>query len=203
MNRKITTSFLVLVLLCGNLLKAQDLKEISPSQQKLIEGFSVLMKSSLPYKNYKVIEEEKIVNFQSEFISYLDQEKTKNTFVLKQLEVKNNTISTLQSELANLQNTNITLSSNIENIHFLGMTFNKNNFKTSLWIMFFGFVFLLGYLYYKYKKANEITNSSKLVLRDLEDEYESFRRLCIEREQTLKRNFFDEMKKAKKLKNVS
>lgn len=203
MNRKITTSFLVLVLLCGNLLKAQDLNEISPSQQKLIEGFSVLMKSSLPYKNYKVIEEEKIVNFKSDFESYLVQEKTQSAFVLKQLEAKNNTISTLQNQLANLQNTNITLSSNVESIHFLGMTLNKNNFTTSLWIMFIGFIFLLAFLYYKYKKANEITNSSKLVLRDLEDEYESFRRLCIEREQALKRNFFDEMKKAEKLKNVS
>lgn len=203
MNRKITTSLLVLVLLCGNVLKAQDLNETSASQQKLIEGFSVLMKSSLPYKNYKVIEEDKIVNFQSEFNNYLNLEQTQSAFFLKQLEVKNATISTLQNRLANLQNTNITLSGNLESISFLGITFNKNNFIMSLWIMLFGFLFLLGYLFYKYKRANEITASSKLVLRDLEDEYESFRRLCIEREQKLKRNFFDEMKKAEKLKNVS
>lgn len=45
--------------------------------------------------------------------------------------------------------------------------------------------------------------SSKSVLRDLEDDYESFRRVCIQREQNLKRKLFDEMKKTDSFRNAS
>mgnify|MGYP000456638983 CR=1 FL=1 len=54
-----------------------------------------------------------------------------------------------------------------------------------------------------YKKANEITESSKMVLQELEDEYENFRRVCIEREQNLRRQLFDEIKKINELRDAS
>lgn len=66
-----------------------------------------------------------------------------------------------------------------------------------------GLMLLVGFLFVRFKRANAITSSSKLILQELEDEYESFRRVSIEREQALKRNFFDEMKKIEKLKSAS
>jgi len=58
-------------------------------------------------------------------------------------------------------------------------------------------------MYYRYKKANEITESFKMVLQELEDEYENFRRVCIEREQNLRRQLFDEIKKTNELRDAS
>lgn len=72
-----------------------------------------------------------------------------------------------------------------------------------MWILVFGLISFLAVFYLKFQRANEITQSSKSVLKDLEDEYESFRRVCIQREQNLKRKLFDEMKKSNGLKNAS
>ena len=72
-----------------------------------------------------------------------------------------------------------------------------------MWFLLLGSIAISGFLFLKFKRANAITSSSKLILQELEDEYESFRRVSIEREQALKRNFFNEMKKIKQLETAS
>ncbi len=72
-----------------------------------------------------------------------------------------------------------------------------------MWTLFLGTLLVSGILFYKFKTANAITKHSKSVLKDLEEEYESYRRVCIEREQGLRRQLFEEAKKSKEFKSVS
>ncbi|MFD2908838.1 hypothetical protein ACFSX9_08820 [Flavobacterium ardleyense] len=201
MNRKFST----LVLLCSSfmLLQAEEVNQNFVSGEKLLDQFSVLRNNSLPYKNYKVVEENWIVSFQSNLGNYVAHEKTQKQATQKQLKAKENTIATLQSQVVALQNTNTVLSGDLNSVSFLGMDFNKKSFTTSVWLLVFGFLGLSTFLFFKFKRANSITSSSKLTLQELEDEYESFRRVSIEREQAIKRDFFNEMKKIKKLETAS
>ncbi|WP_320816151.1 hypothetical protein [Flavobacterium sp.] len=205
MNRRLITSVLVLVFLCGNFMnsQAQELNQVSASKQELMKNFSIMMKKSLPYKNYKVIDQNQIVNFQSDLGNYLRKEGVVQKKILNQLEAKNNTILALQNKISELQNTNSSLLGDVKSMSFLGMSINKTVFTSVMWILFLGAILFSGILFLKFKRANNIASSSKSVLRELEDEYEVFRRVCIQREQNLKRKLFDEIKKTDSLRNVS
>lgn len=201
MNRK----FITLVLLCSSfmLLQAEEVNQNFVSSEKLMDQFSVLRNNSLPYKKYKVVEENWIATFQTNLENYLKHEASQKSLTLNQLKAKESTIATLQNQIVTLKNTNTTLSGDVNNTSFLGISFSKKTFTASLWFVLIGFISLTGFLFLKFKRANSITSSSKLVLQELEEEYESFRRVSIEREQALKRNFFDEMKKIKNVETAS
>ena len=185
------------------LLHAEAPNQKLNSNQKLGDQFSLLRNNSSTYKNYRLVKEDWIVNFQSSLGNYLEQEKAQKNAALTQLKTKDSKINILQNEIAALQNTNIDLAANNNSINFLGITFSKNAFTTLIGFLILGLMLLVGFLFVRFKRANAITSSSKLILQELEDEYESFRRVSIEREQALKRNFFDEMKKIEKLKSAS
>lgn len=201
MNRK----FITLVLLCSSfmLLQAEEVNQNFVSSEKLMDQFSVLRNNSLPYKKYKVVEENWIANFQTNLENYLKHEASQKSLTLNQLKAKESTIATLQNQITSLKDTNSALAVDVNSVSFLGMNFSKNGTTAFMWFLLLGSIAISGFLFLKFKRANAITSSSKLILQELEDEYESFRRVSIEREQALKRNFFNEMKKIKELETAS
>ena len=99
-----------------------------------------------------------------------------------------------------IKNENAILTTEKANIDFLGLSISKASYSTTMWVLFLGTLAVAGILFFRFKNANAITKHSKSVLKDLEEEYESYRRVCIEREQGLRRQLFEEAKKFKELK---
>ncbi len=205
MKNKTTTSVLALVLMCFSFVfvQAQNGNSISEQNQKLMKNFLALMENSSSYQNYKVIDKERINGFQENLGSYLMQEQSSKKQVVSQLQQKDQAIESLENQLSKLQTANENLLGNTESISFLGFKVNKATYSIIMWLLVLGSIAFSGILFLKYQRANEITTSSKSILKDLEDEYESFRRVCIQREQDLKRKLYDEMKKTDGLRNAS
>lgn len=205
MKNKTTTSVLALVLMCFSFVfvQAQNGNSISEQNQKLMKNFLALMENSSSYQNYKVIDKERINGFQENLGSYLMQEQSSKQQVVSQLQQKDQAIKSLENQLSKLQTANESLLGNTESISFLGFKVNKATYSVIMWLLVLGSIAFSGILFLKYQRANEITTSSKSILKDLEDEYESFRRVCIQREQDLKRKLYDEMKKTDGLRNAS
>lgn len=205
MKNKTTTSVLALVLMCFSFVfvQAQNGNSISEQNQKLMKNFLALMENSSSYQNYKVIDKERINGFQENLGSYLMQEQSSKQQVVSQLQQKDQAIKSLENQLSKLQTANENLLGNTESISFLGFKVNKATYSVIMWLLVLGSIAFSGILFLKYQRANEITTSSKSILKDLEDEYESFRRVCIQREQDLKRKLYDEMKKTDGLRNAS
>ena len=78
--------------------------------------------------------------------------------------------------LKTFQVENSELRNDKQTIGFLGMSINKYAYISSLWILFFSSLLVIGFFVLKFIRANEITKSSKMILSNLEDEYEAFRR---------------------------
>jgi tetrahydromethanopterin S-methyltransferase subunit F len=205
MKNTATTSVFALFLMClsFSLIQAQSENQTSVSNQNLIKNFLTLTESASTYQNFKVIDKMKIANFQSNLVDYLKQEQNSKNEIVNQLQQKSSTISTLQNQISALESSNANLASGLNSIGFLGMAINKTVYSVVMWMLVLGSIAFSGILFLKFKRANEITQSSKSVLKDLEDEYESFRRVCIQREQDLKRKLYDEMKKSNNLRNAS
>lgn len=169
----------------------------------LENSFSTIINDASSYKNYAVIEKETIANFQSELTTFMNQQESKRQKVSNQIEAQNKTIVALQKQLVSIQSANAALLADTKSFNFLGMAVNKTAYSVVMWILFLSAVVFSGIFFLNFKRANEIIKSSKSVLRDLEDDYESFRRVCIQREQNLKRKLFDEMKKTDSFRNAS
>lgn len=199
MKKTVPTSVLVLLIVFANSMFV-NAQKTSPN---LTTNFSTILNNASSYKNYAVIEKETMANFQSELSTYIKLQEKNKSEVFSQLEAKNNAIVALQKQITSLQSTNAALLTDTKSFNFLGMAINKTAYSVVMWILFLSSVVFSVILFLNFKRANEIMKSSKSVLRDLEDEYESFRRVCIQREQNLKRKLFDEMKKTDSFRNAS
>lgn len=173
------------------------------AQTKLENQVEHLLNNSLNYKNYKVVDKQTMFSFKNEFESFLSVSNQARVNFQKELEGKVNQISALDESLQSLQTENIQLKNEKHTISFLGMAINKYVYITMLWGLFFASLLVIGFFVLKFMRANEVTKSSKAILSNLEDEYEAFRRSSIEREQKLRRELFNEMKKVKELKQAS
>lgn len=188
-----------MLIFCANLVavKAQD------NNPKIANDLTTLIDKSSSFKSYKVIEKSAILNFQSALSKYiLLQQNNQNELVTK-LNANEKMILGLQNQLKEYKSTNEKLVNEKASISFLGFSISKSSYSTIMWSLFLGTLFVLGVLFLKFKDVNRINKNSKTVLKDLEEEYESYRRVCIEREQNLRRQLFTEKKKITELKNVS
>ena len=173
------------------------------NEPKIATDLNTLITKSSSYQNYKVIEKNAIYGFQNSLNSFIkEQEQIQNT-LNKEIAENKKSMLLLQNEIQELKQNNAVLTEEKASISFLGMLVSKDSYSVTMWTLFLGTLAVAGILFYKFKTANAVTSHSKSVLKDLEEEYESYRRVCIEREQSLRRQLFEEAKKNKELKNVS
>lgn len=198
--KKITRkSVLVMCFFCASLLSLNAQEK----SKKVSNDLTRLLDVSSSYKNYKVIEKGAISNFQSTLNNYIRQEQNTQASLRKELKVNEDKILGLQNQMNELKKSNEVLLNEKASISFLGFLIDKKNYSIVMWTLFIGTLLVSLVLLFKFKAANKITNNSKSLLKDLEKEYDSYRRVCIEREQNLRRQLFEEAKKNKELMNAS
>lgn len=170
---------------------------------KIANDLTTLINKSSDFKSYKVIEKSAILDFQSSVNIFIQQVENTQSTLNEKLNANEKTISALQNQLKEYKTTNEILVNEKANISFLGFSIDKNSYSLFMWSLFLGTLLVLGVVIIKFNKVNKLNKNSKSVIKDIEEEYESYRRVCIEREQNLNRQLFTEKKKNKELKSVS
>lgn len=173
------------------------------SDSNLSKKFSTLFNNSSSYQNYKMVNKDDALDFQTYLQKYIHREQSNQLAIKNKLIENEKELLVLQQEMSELITINQMLIQDSANVSLFGMAINRETYSVFLWTMFLGLLLFSFVMYYRFKKANEITESSKMVLQELEDEYENFRRVCIEREQSLRRQLFDEIKKTNELRDAS
>ncbi|NJM79898.1 MAG: hypothetical protein HC854_10300 [Flavobacterium sp.] len=189
---KLTRNSVLVALLFFTHLLSLKAQENTP---KIASDLSILIDKSSTFKSYKVIEKSAVLNFQLALNKYIQQQQNNQVELKNKLDANEKMILGLQNQLKEYKSTNETLVNEKASISFLGISIGKNTYSTIMWTLFLGTLLILGILFLKYKDIDKINKNSKSVLKDLEEEYESYRRVCIEREQTLRRELFTEKKK--------
>lgn len=192
-------SFVAVCIFCTSFisLRAQE------KSKKVLNDLTTLIEVSNSYENYKVVEKKGINAFEATLKDYIQNEQNVQALLREEVKKNENTILGLQNQIDEYKNSNDALLNEKASIGFLGFSIGKKKFTVIMWTLFLGALLAALILFFKFKSANKITTHSKSVLKDLEEEYESYRRVCIEREQGLRRQLFEEAKKFKELKNVS
>ena len=192
-------TILILFIVSVNLgtLNAQE------KSKKLMSDLSSIIDNSNSFKEYKVVKKESINNFQASLNSYIKQEQSIQMNLENEIKADEKEIKTLEIEMKKVKASNEQLMNEKSNIGFLGFSISKESYSLTMWILFLGALAAAIILFLSFKRANKITRESKQVLADLEEEYQSFRGMSVEREQNLRRQLFDEVKKLKEFKKGS
>lgn len=192
-------SFVAVFIFCTSLisLRAQE------KSKKVLNDLTTLIEASNNYENYKVVEKRGINAFETTLKNYIENEQNTQALLREEVKKNENTILGLQNQIDEYKNSNDALLNEKASIGFLGFSIDKKNYSFVMWTLFLGALLAALILFFRFKTANKITTNSKSLLIDLEKEYESYRRVCIEREQGLRRQLFEEAKKNKELMNAS
>ena len=161
----------------------------------LSKQFEQVYRRSSSYKDFKVIRKSTFQNLKKntlDSIKIIDEklkiESQKNT----RLEQEISSVAKIRLE-QNLELSEAILEKNT--ISFVGLKLKKNTFKIIIWSIFFMLIIIICYLAYKLKDGVRITSQAKKELTRVEEEFNSYEKKSLVRDQKLRRQLQDEINK--------
>jgi len=177
------------------------LASISYAQEPTIEDnslgaqFDKLYRISSSYQAYKVIGKEKYLQLKQNVLDSLTTAQAK-------LSAKNNLLTlekgNNQKNQELLQKTSLELQDSLQKegvASLFGLQVKKTSYNLSLWTFILALILTLLYFIFKFSSNNILSNKAKSDLKDLDFEYEQYRKKSIEKEQKLRRALQDEINK--------
>lgn len=163
----------------------------------LDDHFTDVIEKSNRYEDYKVVKRFKLDNLKKSVTDTVAAYKTQVAQLSSSLAQTEAKVAELENQLAAIQN-ELTAAQTAENeMSFFGTQTSKSSYKTIMWSVIGGLLFLLVVFILRFKSSNAVTRASKIKLQEVEDEYESHRQRSLEREQQIRRKLQDEINKTK------
>lgn len=189
-----------LLVICSYSFSQSDNDSI-PSNNSLptiIDKYDQLIEEGSTYKEYNMVKKKKVKSFRDEILASKDSleniiEQQKN----KQNEL-NESIENLEEELAETKQTSSQLRKRTDSIAFLGMQLEKTVYHLIVWSIIGILAVISILLFINYRKSHVVTKATKESMRNLETEYEEYRRNAIEKQQQQGRKILDLQKSIKK-----
>ena len=161
----------------------------------LSKQFEQVYRRSSSYKDFKVIRK---TTFQDLKENTLNSIKS----IDEKLKIESLKNTRLEQEINNITKTHLELDLKLSNaiqekntISFVGLKLKKNTFKIIIWSIFFMLIILICYLAYKLKDGVKITSQAKKELIRVEEEFNSYKKKSLVRDQKLRRQLQDEINK--------
>jgi septal ring factor EnvC (AmiA/AmiB activator) len=161
----------------------------------LKKEFDKLYRISTNYQLYKVINKEKFLNLKQQVLDSLNTAKKLLTEKNNLLELKQETIKKTQDSL---NKTKLELETTIQqkdSIFLFGLQLSKTAYNLILWSLILLLLFALLYFIFAFTKNNILTKTAEGDLKNIEVEYEQYRKKATEREQKLRRTLQDKINK--------
>ena len=189
---------LLILLFISNLIQAQTDEDSIPS---IVDQYDKLIEESSSYKEYQMIKEKDVEAYRQELVANKDSlEDMIDTFKEEKSELKAN-IEGLQSDLERTERNLVELQEATDSIGFFGMRLGKTTYHVIVWSIIGLLVVIAILLFINYRRSNVITKATKESMKNLEIEYEEYRRNAIEKQQQQGRQILDLQKSVKKKPN--
>ena len=157
--------------------------------------FDRLYRVSTNYKEYKVINKEKFLDLKQQV---LDSSKASQNLLIE----KNNLLKAAKldnnknQDLLTLSKLTLETALKKENsISLFGIQLSKFIYNLLLWTLILLLLVLVIYLSFKFQKNNFLKKRAEQNIKNVEYEYEQYRKKALEREQKLRRTLQDEINK--------
>jgi len=170
-------------------------KTMDLSQGSISDKFDEIYSNSGNYKEYKVIKRYYFNQLKTQVLDSFTKEKAAIKEAQQSISKLQNQISDLQNDIKQSKEQITKLESEKDNISFLGISVEKSSYQWIVWSIIIMLILALLYFIYLFKNSHKITKTVKENLTKIEEEYNNFRSIALEREQLLKRQLLDEQKK--------
>ena len=175
--------------------EVEDTKESSTA----IEELKTVIDDSNNFEQYKVVNRNNVYSAVDKVLGEMDSLnsviKTLNDSILSQRE----TVKGLKSELSSSKNKLTEIQNQKDEILFLGFSFTKSNYQIMAWSIIILLILLVLFLIFQYKRSHLLTKEAKQSLKNLDADYENYKRVSLEKQQKLGRQLQDEKNKNQKL----
>lgn len=186
--------FSSLLLLCINTTFAQVSTETT-----IDEKFQELITNSNNFKGYKVVDSGELTSLQKLTSNRITELKEEIAASKEVTEAQKEQMAQLRAELESIEAQLNAVTSEKDNISFLGMSLSKASYKTTMWSIMGVLVLALALFVVRYKRSHFHTKEARQNLSELEKEFDAYRVKALEKEQRLGRLLQDEKNKQLKL----
>ena len=202
---KLRKSLLVFVVCFGSILgtmaQAEEPVKKTTTQvlneAKLVDQLEYLIQNSNRYQDYKVVKRAFLDKLKSNIADSVSGLKGQISSSKEQIQKQQSTIESLNESLAKTNQNLSSVTTEKDNMQFLGMQVSKGSYKTTMWSIIGVLLALLAFFIYKYRNSNSVTVQARKSLEETEAEFEDHRRRALEREQKIMRKLQDEINKQK------
>lgn len=192
--------FLIIALFFSSLCSAQDTSaEEQSDKPSAIEDLRTVVDKSNNYQQYKVIEKVEINAAIKKVFTEFELLTAEISELNDSIQSQDAQVQSLKKELSGL-NTELTdLQNEKDEIQFLGMSLTKSAYNALVWSIIGVLVILLLFFIFKFNRSNLLTKEAKQNLKNLDADYENYKRIALEKQQKLGRQLQDEKNKNQKL----
>jgi hypothetical protein len=203
MNKRLATSLLFFFIISTSVLAQTPVKKAkleNPFENKgtINNRFIYLYKTSTNYQAYKVISRKGYLALQKnvkDSINSLRKEISSYNTKITEQEAK---ILTLNAGLDKSSRDLADANTNKNSISFLGIQLLKKNYNLILVLIITTLAIVAGFFIYKFKTSHIVTTEAKNLLADTQQEFETYQKSALERQQILNRKLQDEIIKNRK-----
>ena len=169
---------------------------VEEAKPTTLEGvFQQLIDRSGAWQNFKMLDRGKLAAFQRSMTDSING--VRSQLVAEKQKIKENeaTIKELNDKITEIQAALDQTKDQKDSVSFFGALVSKGLYNTIMWGIVLALASLLVLYIYKFSNGNVVTKKSINDLNELQEEYETYRKAAIEREQKVRRQLQDEINK--------
>jgi len=164
----------------------------------IIDLYDDLIQNSSNYKEFKVVDREKAKSFRKKIISKKDSlEEIIKQQKSEQQKLEDN-IKENKAKLLKTKKSLKKINKQTDSIAFLGIPLQKSVYHIIVWSLIGLLAFFAVLFFFNYRRSIKITKITKENMKNIEAEYEEYRRSAIEKQQQQGRKILDLQKSVKK-----
>ena len=173
-------------------------KVISQAEGSLDHGsiksqFEYLTKRSNNYQEFKVVDKKNLAKLNANVLDSLNAQAERLKSANNKLDAQQKEINSLLSDLEQSNANLVKVTENKNKISLLGISMNKYVYSGLLWSIIVGLICAATFFMLQFKRGHHINSQTKKALAKTQDEFDSFRKRTLEKEQLLKRRLQDEI----------
>jgi peptidoglycan hydrolase CwlO-like protein len=159
--------------------------------------FDYLYRKSYTYKSVKSVKIADILKIKGNVLDSLQSAYKKINETNAIIESQKKEINSLKENLKITNDKLIEITKEKDSMNLLGIQMSKNGYNTLMWSLIFGLLAFLLFFIFRFKSSNTLTKQAQKILNETEEEFETYKRVAIEREQKVRRELQDEINKHK------
>lgn len=184
-------------LLSSSFSNAQNKKVVQPELDSgtIEEQFDYIITKSSSYKEFQLIRKTSILKVKDHALDSIKIARKEIQTAQKRANTAEAKMKSLESTISTLTNEVEAADEEIDTISFFGIPLSKTSYNTIMWSIIIVLLILLALFIFQFKKSSMVTNQSKNELEKIENEYETFRKNALKKEQETMRKLQDEINK--------